>query len=289
MLSYALYRLFGWISPRLPLGLGYRVFDQLGGVFCALDKRTRETVHDNLRHVLGKHVSSKVLDTYVHAVFRTQARNYFDLFHLPAMSPQEIEERVILDGWHHLEETYALGRGAIIVSAHFGNIDIALQILGIRGMRSLLVMEHLQPDALYRYVKRLRGRFGIEIIPVDGSLKAMFRTLRDGNFVVLAVDRDVTHSGEVVEFFGAPARLPDGYARLARHTGAPILPAFAVRLPDHRIRVYIEPPLMPPQTTDRKADVRAIMRHVVLVAERYIGEYPDQWVMFQPIWLDAER
>ena len=284
MLSYAVYRLFGWLAPRLPPWVGYRMFERLGTLFYALDRRSREAVYSNLRHVLGAHAAPETLDALVRRVFQNQAYNYFDLFHLPALEPQAIEERVILNGWHHLEEAYALGRGVIIVSAHFGNVDVALQILGIRGLRALVVMEHLQPDALYRYVVRLRGRFGAEIIPVDGALKKMFRTLRDGNFVILTADRDVTHSGEVVEFFGAPARLPDGYARISQRTGAPILPAFTVRLPDHRIRSHIEPPFMPPQTGNREADVRAIMQHVVRVMERYICAYPDQWVMFRPIW-----
>lgn len=284
MLNYAIYRLFGWLAPRLPPWVGYWMFEQLGRLFYALDRSSREAVYSNLRHVLGAHIPPETLEALARAVFQTQARNYFDLFHLPALSPQEIEERVILDGWHHLEEAHARGRGVIIVAAHFGNVDVALQILGIRGIHTLIVMEHLQPDALYRYVARLRGRFGTEVIPVDGALKKMFHTLRDGNFVVLTADRDITHSGEVVEFFGAPARLPDGYARLAQRTGAPILPAFTVRLPDHRIRAYIEPPFVPPQTADRRADVQAIMQHVVRVMEHYIRAYPDQWVMFRPIW-----
>ena len=189
MLSYTVYRLLGWLSPRLPPWFGYRSFDQLSKLFYALDKHSRAAVYSNLRHVLGAHASAETVEALARAVFQTQARNYFDLFHLPALSPREIEERVILDGWHHLEQAHALGRGVIVVSAHFGNLDVTVQVLGIRGIQALIVMEHLQPDALYRYVARLRGRFGAKIIPVDGALKAMFRTLRDGNFVILVADR----------------------------------------------------------------------------------------------------
>jgi KDO2-lipid IV(A) lauroyltransferase len=288
MLSYIFYRFFGWLAPRIPPWLGYWLFARIGDLAYILDERGRRAVYHNLQHVLGSNTSARVLPDQVRAVFHTQAYNYFDFFRLAAINPTEIEERVILEGWHHVEAARAMGRGVIVVALHFGNIDVTLQVLGIRGFRAVLVMEHLQPESMFRYVKRLRGRFGIEIIPVDGALKAMFRALRNGDFVILAMDRDVTGSGEVVEFFGAPARLPIGYARLARRTGAPILMAFALRLPDHSIYVHIEPPLEPPQTADPEADVQALVRHVVQIAEKHIRNHPEQWVMFQPIWLDGQ-
>ncbi|MFQ5857729.1 MAG: lysophospholipid acyltransferase family protein [Anaerolineae bacterium] len=288
MVTYFLYRLVGWLAPRIPARLGYWLFARIGDLFYWLDADGRRAVHDNLQHVLGPDVPRSVLSDKVRATFHTQAYNYFDLFRVPSMSAEEIEARVNVEGWGHLEAAVAQGKGLIVVSAHFGNTDVLLQVLGIRGVKALLLMEHLRPERLFKYVANIRAHSGTEIIPVDAPLKRVFRALRAGEVVPLALDRDVTHSGVDVPFFGEPARLPYGYARLARHTGSPIILAFGLRLLDHQLRLRIEPALEVPQTDDRASDVRAIMRQALDIAERYIAEHPEQWVMFRPIWQSCD-
>jgi KDO2-lipid IV(A) lauroyltransferase len=112
----------------------------------------------------------------------------------------------------------------------------------------------------------------------------LFRALRRNEVVGLAADRDLTESGIVVDFFGAPARLPDGYAQLSLRTGAPIIAGFSQRLPDNAFVAHLEPPLELEDTGDRSRDVRAGVEKVVSIMERYIGAHPEQWVMSVPIW-----
>lgn len=289
MASYILYRLLGRLVPQIPPRPGYWLFAKLGDLLYRLDAGGRQAVQDNLRHVLGPAVPPSVLDARVRAAFRMQAYNYFDLFRLPAMSAEEVAARLNIEGWENLEAAIACGKGVVLVSVHYGNIDVVMQVLGLRGIKATLVAEHLKPEKLYRYVTSIRAGHGATIIPVNGSLRGLFQTLRAGGIVILALDRDVTHSGVEIEFFGESAKLPDGYARLARRTGSLIVPGFGLRLPDHQFRLCIEPPLVAPQTEDRAADIRATMRMTLTVAERYIAEHPEQWVMFRPIWREGDQ
>lgn len=283
-ISYVFYRFFGWSAPRIPPHLGYWLFARIGDLFYWLDVRGQRVVGKNLRHVMGADVPQSVLDEKVRATFHMQGYNYFDMFRVLGMSVEEIEARVTVEGWEHLESAVARGRGAVVVSAHFGNVDVLMQMVGLRGLKATLVMEHLRPEPLHQYVVDIRSRHGLTIIPVDASLKPLFRTLHAGELVLLALDRDVTRSGIEIEFFGKPAVLPDGYAKLARHFEAPLVLAFGLRLPDHRLRVRIEPAIEVPKTKDRAGDIRAVMRETLDVAEQHIAKHPEQWVMFRPIW-----
>jgi lauroyl/myristoyl acyltransferase len=110
------------------------------------------------------------------------------------------------------------------------------------------------------------------------------RALKKNEIVGLASDLDITKSGIVVNFFNAPARLPDGYAQLALKTGAPILPAFCVRKADNTFEGYAEPALELKSTGDFAADVRAGVEQIVRIMEKWIGAHPEQWVMFHKIW-----
>jgi len=216
------------------------------------------------------------------------AKNCYDLFRVPTLSMAEIARLVKVEGWEHVERALSKGRGLIIVTAHFGNTDIVAQALVLREIPVVAPAEHLKPEVLFQYICSLRTSKGLRLIPVDGMLLELFRALQRNEAVGLAADRDITESGIVVDFFGAPARLPDGSAQLSLRTGAPIIAGFSQRLlPDNTFVARFEPPLELKATGDRTRDVRAGVEKVVAIMERYIGEHPEQWVMSVPIWQTA--
>ena len=303
MLGYYLYRLLGLVVPLIPPGLGYPLATRLGDLFHRLDNGTRANVYDNVTHVLEARSwnlkansqqpvtsSQKAVGdskAIVRGVFHNMAKNYYDLFRVPTLSLAEIDRLVKVEGWEHVERALSKGKGLIVVSAHFGNTDIVAQVLALREIPVVVPAEHLKPEVLYRYVCSLRASKGIRLIPIDGPLLELCRALRRNEVVGLAADRDITESGIVVDFFGAPALLADGYAQLSLRTGAPIIVGFSQRLPDNTFVAHLEPPLEWEVTGDRDRDVRVGVEKVVAIMERYIGEQPEQWVMSVPIWRTA--
>ncbi len=285
LFAYYLYRLLGWLAPLVPPSLGYRLATIGGDVFYYLQKTTRANVYDNVKHILeGTRKGLDNIEGVVRGVFRNMAKNYYDLFRAPSVSLAEVIRLVEVRGWDHIEAALSKGKGLILVSAHFGNTDLVARILAVREVPVVIPVEHLKPETLFRYICSLRANKYLRLIPIDGPLLELFRALRRNEVVGLIVDRDITDSGIVVDFFGAPARLPDGYAQLALRTGAPIVVGFSRRLPDNTFVINLEPPLELEDTGNREHDVRVGVEKVVSILERYIGEYPEQWVMSVPIW-----
>jgi len=287
MLSYYLYRLSGFVLPRIPPGVGYSLATRLGDLLYRVSQGTRANVYDNVAHILeGAPKKSDDMEGIVRGMFHNMARNYYDLFRVPTLSLAEISRLVEVRGWEHLDTALSKGKGVILVTAHFGNTDVVAQVPALRGIRVVAPAEHVQPEVLFQYICGLRANKGFRLIPIDGPLFELFRALRRNEVVGLAADRDLTESGIVVDFFGAPARLPHGYAQLSLRTGAPILVGFSHRLPDNTFAVHLEPPLELEDTGDRDRDVRAGVEKVVAIMERYIGAHPEQWVMSVPIWTE---
>lgn len=283
MWSYYLYRAAGTIVPCFPPRLGYWLAERWGDLFSRFVP-SRHAVEDNLRHVLRNDVPEARLKQVVRGVFRTQAKNYYDLFRLPALTDAQIKSLVTIHGLENLEAALSYGKGVVAVSAHFGNLEIVMQAFALNGYSVLAVAEHIKPEVLYRYLCSLRERRGARLIPADSFLKPIFRALARNEIVALAADRDITGSGIIVDFFGAPARLPDGYVQLALRTGAVVLPSFSLRQPGGKFVAYVERPVLMERTGELKRDVRLNLERVLPVIERYIAAYPEQWVMFQPIW-----
>ena len=286
---YYVFRLVGLLAPRLPAGLGLRLAATLGDLWYHLARGQRAILLRNLRHVLGSAATQETIQRTAREVFRNTFRNYYDLFRLPHLPSPDVEKLIIVQGEEHLREALAAGKGAIVVTAHFGNVEIMTRASAIRQYQITAVAEHLQPERLYRYLLAQRSIGGVHLVSIDGSLKAIFRALRANQLVGLAADRDVSHSGITVPFFGAPANLPAGYVSLALRTGAPVLPIFIVRQPDGRFVIYIEPPLPLANSGDRERDVRSGVAQMVAVLERYISQYPEQWTFYQPIWEQGIR
>lgn len=287
MLTYYLYRFVGLIVPHIPIRLGHWLAGRIGGLIARLRPRERAVVRANIRQVLGGSAGEEELDRMAFETYRTMMKNYFDLFWLPPRPLEDILRRVDVKGWEHCEAAVQAGQGVIIVSLHYGNAELIIQMLPSLGVPSVAPAEHIKPEALFQYFCKLRESHGLRLIPVDGPLVDLIRALRQGEAIGLALDRDATDSGRLVEFFGKPAKLPDGAVRLALRTGAPVLVCLTRRLPRCRYVLQIFPPLyFSPVKQPDDALIESAMRQVLRVAEEEMRKDPSQWVVFRPIWND---
>jgi lauroyl/myristoyl acyltransferase len=67
---------------------------------------------------------------------------------------------------------------------------------------------------------------------------------------------------------------------MAARSGAPVLPGFVLREPGDTFRFRLYPPIIP----DRSRSVDDLQSQICGVLEDAIGDHPDQWFAFQPLW-----
>ncbi len=183
------------------------------------------------------------------------------------------------DHWDWVKAKYP-GRGVLILSAHFGNFELLGAAHALNGFQISLVhhtQRFLAGDALMSFV---RERAGVEIIRKHAAARAVLRALARGELVGIPFDQNAKRSEAVfVPFFGEPAATASGLARLARISGAPVVPAFIVRQPDrrsHRIEIQSEIPLQ--NTGDEAADILENTRRFVAAVEAMVRRYPEQFL-----------
>jgi KDO2-lipid IV(A) lauroyltransferase len=279
-----LYRLAGILIPLVPPGVGYPILSLTGRLVFHLAKERREVVMGNLAHVVGVDADAPVVRELAVQVFQNQIKNYFDLFRLPSMDDRQIQGMIKLEGYQNLPKALSDGRGAIMITAHFGNLEVVGQILMIHGHRVTTPAEHLKPEKLFRYICDLRESKGMRMIPVDGPMFDLFRALKRNEIVGLVADRNLNDGGVVVDFFGSPAQMPTGHVELALRTGAPILVAHTLRLHDNSYRGTI----LPPVELQPDGGIEENLRRVLADVEGFIEQHPEQWVMFEPVWEDMK-
>ncbi len=284
--SVGLAWLLGHILYRLPQAWVYWLADRAGIIIYHLFPTYRRNVRDNITRVLGPDTPPAEVDRVVRRVFQTSARNFTDMLRVPYMPADRLSKmvRTAPGAWEVVENALAQGRGVIMATAHLGAFDFVAQILALRGFDVTVLTTRTVPEFIHAAVDYLRGSRGLKLEhATPGGVRRVVRALKDGAVVGIVADRDFFQSGVPAVFFGHETTLPPGPIRIARQTGAMIVPAFAPRV-DGGYELIIEQPFVVPRTNDAEADLRVGLERLIAAFERHIRRVPEQWVMFQRVW-----
>ena len=285
MLVYYLFRVAAVVVPLIPLGVAYFLADAAAAIASRVARGPRRAVHENMRHVLGAEALPQQVEQAVRGVFRTAARNYVDTFRIPKVLPQELATKTEVINLEAFYQAYQRGKGVVIASCHLGNADMVIQATRTFGVTIIVPVERISPPVLLDFVSALRSSHGILMEPLGPkTARNMLQSLRRGGVVGIMTDRDVQHRGIPVRFFGEDARLSPGAVELALRTGAALVPAFSLRLPNGRYQVTMEPELVLEQRDTLEQTVAHNMARLMRIVETHIVSHPDQWFVFESVW-----
>jgi len=282
---YWLMRTGAVLAKVLPPRLSYALAASLGDLLYLAWRKKRWIARRNYAQVLDARPDEKAVAKTARAAFQNYAQWVLELLRLPGLEPDALRENLIIQGIENLEAALALNKGVIFVSAHFGSLELGVVAMALLGHKVMAVADTLKPEKLMNWVVASRARFGVTIVPVEKAILKLFKALRQGELVALIVDVGVNSREAIsVNFFGRPAPFPAGVAALARWTGAPILPAYVLRLPGRRFQAVALPPILPRKTANAEDDIRTITQTMASALEGFISAHPDQWYMFRPMW-----
>ncbi|CAN5764234.1 N/A [soil metagenome] len=280
-----------WIVRLLPRFVATGIALAIGWVSYRLSRGFRENVYSNLSHVFDTPADSPGLIPHAKSIFKTNALNGADLLHIPHMKRKDYENHITLreGSWATFDDAAASGKGAIIITAHLGPFDLVASLLTVRGYPLSALTVRTTNRFAFHSVAFLRSAQHMRVLETSsGGLREVIRLLNRGEMIILLSDRDFFLSGRETMFFDEPTTLPIGAVRLARDTGAPIIPFFAYRRKRGNDLVIREP-IMVPRNENREADVAAGLDQVARELEQAIRKAPDQWVLFQRVWPEDHR
>ncbi len=218
------------------------------------------------------------------ASYRHAGRSVLELFSAPRLTPAKVDALLEYRGFDIFERLFAEGRGVVVASAHLGAWELLAAACGRRGIPMNLVTRSLS-GRTNAALQRARSRSGITEIAPRGALAAGAAALRRGEVVVNLVDQNMLPKrGVFVRFFGEWACTTPAASLMAMRTGAPVLVAVAVNLPDGRTRLCVEGPFEIPSQGGAAARARAHTQQLVAVVERYIRAEPTQWFWLHRRW-----
>src|SRR5262245_9511547 len=216
----------------------------------------------------------KARERLLSAHFRSLGISIFETAMAWWSSDARIRRLAPVEGLEHLERALQGGHGAILLSAHFTSLEIGARALTIAHPVSIMYRP-TKNALLGRFLAHNRSRHTRGPNPRD-DIRTLVQTLGANEAVWYAPDQSFRKKGaEMVPFFGIPAATNTATSRLAKMTGAQVLPYFPERLPGGRgYRMQILPAFENFPSADRVADAS---RFNALI-EAHIRQVPAQYL-----------
>jgi KDO2-lipid IV(A) lauroyltransferase len=271
------------LAQALSMGVADRFGAELGSMAHAVLASRRRIAADNLRRAFGPELSEQEIRRIVREVFRNTGRTLIEFARMRRLVEYGLDRLCVSDGLECLQQARAAGKGAIAVSAHFGNFELFGAWVATRGHPTDFVVGVQHNEMVNRLLTGFRREIGVGMIPVNKGLKGVFRSLQQNRIVALLADQHAP-SGVVVEFFGRRAATPKGPAAFAVRSGAPIIP-FVIRRERYDRHVLMAgTPIFPPESGNDEQDMLNMTQAYTTFFEDCIRRYPDQWLWTHRRW-----
>lgn len=187
-------------------------------------------------------LSQRERERLVREHFRALGESAFEMAFAWWGSAHRLRRLGYMRGREHLDAALAQGRGVILLQGHFLSTDVAGQMLAAEIPLTVTYQPPKNP-VMRAMTERVRGRFIRDQIH-HADVRRVLRALRDNEIVWHGPDQGARERHAVhARFFGQPAATNTATARLARISGAPVVPYHPVRCADGRFELRFEPAL----------------------------------------------
>ena len=273
-------RAFGWLAVfvmralvLLPLRWQIALCKSLGRVVARLPTPRRHVAEINLaacfpelsdaerRQLLREHFAA------IGASVAELAMGWFG-------DEEQVRRRIRVEGAEHLRAAQSRGKGTILFAAHFTSLEFFWVALRPMCPRASGMYKWQKNPVMNEVMNRARSRYFDELLVKD-NVRRMLRNLADNYVVWYAADqRAVGKNSVLVPFFGVPAMTSTAISRIARVSGATVLPFYVRRVGNGEAYVMS---ILPPVPNFPSGDDARDARELLTCLEDYIRICPEQY------------
>ena len=181
------------------------------------------------------------------------------------------------------------GRGFILLTAHFGNWQIAMSSLKEIGKTVYLLMRPQDNQALEGALRLSGAGPNIKLISPEsdlGGVVAVMSALEQGCIVSIMGDRSYDFNCLAVDFLGGKAKFPYGAFAVAAACCVPVVVLLSAKVGHGRYRVDAASVFAPVYRggQDKKEQLKGYVQVFAARLESFARQYPYQCFLFQDIW-----
>ena len=266
------------MTRLLPIWFLSRWLGAIGCRLALLLPALRKRAEDNLK-LIYPNMQSDERRTIIREAARCFIHLAVEYAHLGRFIKQvEIRHR----GIEHLSKAHEAGKGAIIVTAHYGNWE-AIRIAAKReGFEVGIIYRAFNNRYLDAFTMNMIPQAGQPVLQKGGGMRQLVAHVRRGGMIMILVDQ--RNSGApFIDFLGQPAETVTAAADMAVKLGAALIPARAIRdMQEQRFEVTFEAPVTGTDSVEMMGEVN---RRITA----WIAQQPAHWFWFHRRWKSTSR
>lgn len=219
--------------------------------------------------------SKQEIDTLNKKAFKSLGISIFEMGIAWFEKSDTLKKHCQIEGKEHLDKAIAENKGVIILTGHFTTLEIGGRLLELYYKKNNGVFKKAHDPLFNAIMIRYRKRYGNELID-NKNVRGIIRGLKKGHPTWFAPDQDYRHEDIVfTPFLGGIASTLTATAKLAKITGAAVVPFYPVRLKNGKgFKLIIRPPLENFPTDDIEADSARVNKAI----EEMVYECPEQYL-----------
>jgi len=238
---------------------------------------------ENLKMAFKDEKSRHQINEIARNVFANLGMSAAEVLSMPKIKRQ-LDKKMYGVGFEKIDKALSKGKGAIILSAHFGNWELMPMYFVAKGYPLSVIARRIYYEKYDEWVKLLRDSTGVNVIFRDESPRKVLEVLKNNEILGILPDQDIDSiEGVFVRFFNKPAYTAIAPVSLAMRMGSPIFPCFIMR-EGARHKIVVEDPVSLRFSENKQEDIVKNTQLWSNVVESYIRKYPEQWVWMHRRW-----
>lgn len=269
----------------LPLETSLRFGKSMGKFIGSRFPKLRRIARRNLEIALPE-LPETEKERIIRGTFESLGRHLGFVSHFKRFRHEDIHNLVEIIGREHFDKAFDAGKGILFFTGHFGSWEVFHLLSPAFGYGMNVLVRRIDNPLVENHIESFRTKFGAVTLDKTKSARKMFRVLEGGELLGMMADLNVQEKeGVFVDFFGVPASTTTSIAKLALHTGAALMPAFAVwDEAKRKYVVHLETPIEYEKTLDADEDIKNLTQAITNVVEKYVRQYPEQWLWIHKRW-----
>lgn len=282
--------LSGYIAPRywptwlglallrlallLPYSAMLAVGRGLGSLLYHLIGSRRHTARVNIRLCFPE-LDDSARENLVKESFVSAATSLFEGVLSWWGSDARLKQLYRIEGLEYLEAARAQGRGVILLGGHYTTLEISGRFLAFHVQGLQPIYKPARNKLFEAVMANSRKHLFDDLLP-SADMRTIVRNLKKGKVVWYAPDQDFGRERSVfAPFFGVPTATLISTARLAKLSGAPVVPYYSERLPGKEgFLLRLAPALENFPSGDDLADATLVNQ----VIEEQVRKVPGQYL-----------
>lgn len=266
-----------WWLVRLPYPLLLKIGSALGALMHRLAHKRRHIAQTNIALAFPE-LNELERTQLVRRIFRSVGISFLETPLSWWASDKRLAKLCHTEGLEHLDAALNEGRGAILLTCHFTCLELGARLLSIKHPFAVMYKQHANLPFEILMQLNIKQHFDTAIQRHD--VRTMVRTLKKNQSCWYAPDQDFGRKQSLfAPFMGVSSATLEAPMRLAKMSGAKVVPFFPVRKEDGSgYQITILPALDNFPSGNQPDELLADATRINAIIEQQVRRSPDQYL-----------